>query len=114
MGALAPLAFAPTAAADPVRNPNSLQLQMNCGGSQSDLYVSPAAGHAVMMVNGTRNTITLALTVNDPLGEIGGSYSIPLTTGVPESMLTECTGTVVGTQAVTFTALALVTPVVPG
>src|SRR5919198_2392974 len=113
LSALAVLATASSAAADPVQNPNSLLLQMNCGGTESQLYVTPAAGHAVMLVNGTQNTITFALTVNDPLNEIGGSFSVPLTAGIPTSLLTECTGTVVGTQAVTFTALSLVTPVTP-
>src|SRR5919197_2781440 len=72
LSALAVLATASSAAADPVQNPNSLLLQMNCGGTESQLYVTPAAGHAVMLVNGTQNTITFALTVNDPLNEIGG------------------------------------------
>src|SRR5919197_132356 len=67
LSALAVLATASSAAADPVQNPNSLLLQMNCGGTESQLYVTPAAGHAVMLVNGTQNTITFALTVNDPL-----------------------------------------------
>jgi hypothetical protein len=110
LGALVPLVFAQAAMADPVRSPNSIVLQMSCGGNQSALYVSPASGSAVMMVNGTQNTITFALTVNDPLNEIGGSFSVPLTSGVPLTRLTECTGAVVGTQAVTFTALSLVTP----
>ncbi|MDQ3857276.1 MAG: hypothetical protein M3327_02340 [Actinomycetota bacterium] len=110
---VAALALASSAVADPVRNPNSLLLEMNCGGIQSELYVTPAAGHAVMLVNATQNTVTFALTVNDPLNEIGGSFSVPLTAGIPTSLLTECTGTVVGTQAVTFTALSLVTPVTP-
>jgi hypothetical protein len=113
LSALAVLATASSAAADPVQNPNSLLLQMNCGGTESQLYVTPAAGHAVMLVNGTQNTITFALTVNDPLNEIGGSFSVPLRAGIPTSLLTECTGTVVGTQAVTFTALSLVTPATP-
>ena len=112
-GLLAVLALASSAVADPVRNPNSLSLEMNCGGTQSELYVTPAAGHAVMLVNGTQNTVTFALTVNDPLNEIGGSFSVPLAAGIPTSLLTECTGTVVGTQAVTFTALSLVTPATP-
>jgi hypothetical protein len=113
LSAFAVLALASSAAADPVRNPNSLLLEMNCGGAQTELYVTPAAGHAVMLVNGTQNTVTFALTVNDPRNEIGGSFSVPLTAGIPTSLLTECTGTVVGTQAVTFTALSLVTPVTP-
>jgi hypothetical protein len=108
--ALGPLAVASVAAADPVKNPNSLVLLMTCGGQESALYVTPASGSSVMMVNGTENTITFALTVNDPLNEIGGSFSVPLRSGIPRTLLTECTGTVVGTQAVTFTALSLVTP----
>jgi hypothetical protein len=112
-GGVAALALASSVEADPVQNPNSLLLEMSCGGSQSQLYVTPASGHAVMLVNGTQNTITFALDVNDPLGEIGGSFSVPLTAGIPTRLLTECTGTVVGTQAVTFTALSLVTPSSP-
>jgi hypothetical protein len=113
LGAVGPLALAPVAVADPIKNPNSLLLQMTCGGTPSALYVSPASGSAVMLVNGSQNTITFALTVNDPLNEIGGSFSVPLNVGIPLTRLTQCAGTVVGTQAVSFTALSLVTPAAP-
>jgi hypothetical protein len=43
---------------------------------------------------------------------IGGSFSFQKS-GIPAGLLTECKGTVVGTQAVTFTALALVTRCYP-
>jgi hypothetical protein len=111
---LGPVVLVPVAAADPVTSPNTLLLEMSCGGAESELYVTPASGSAVLSVNGTENTITKALTVDDPLNEIGGSFSIPLAGGIPLRLLTECSGTVVGTQAVTFTALSLIIPAGPG
>jgi len=108
VGAITVLATAASGTAAPVKNPNSLFLEMSCGGTQSQLYVSPARGASVQLVDGTQNTVTFALTVNDPLNEIGGSFSFQKS-AISAGLLTECTGTVVGTQAVTFTALALVT-----
>ena len=38
------LTLAGPAQADPVNSPNILTLQMSCGGTTSQLYVSPASG----------------------------------------------------------------------
>ncbi len=99
------------AQADPVNSSNTLRLTATCsnGGSYT-LLVSPASGHAVLDTASTAVQLTFALSVSDPLGEIGGSFSIPLKTGISPNKLTSCTGTVIGTQAVTYSALVLLTP----
>jgi hypothetical protein len=114
--ALAALGLAITAvqaAAAPVNNPLSLELVgTSSDGSSYDAF-SPARGHAVIDTLSSSVQVTEALSVSDPLNEIGGSFSgagpnyAPLSA---QGLLTECVGTVVGTQAVTFTAEVLKTP----
>jgi hypothetical protein len=106
-------ATAVQAAAAPVKNPLSIELVGTCSdGSAYDAF-SPARGHAVIDTLSHSVQVTEALSVTDPLNEIGGSFSGagpnygPLSA---QGLLTECVGTVVGTQAVTFTAEVLKTP----
>lgn len=106
-------ATAVQAAAAPVNNPLSIELVGTCSdGSAYDAF-SPARGHAVIDTLSHSVQVTVALSVSDPLNEIGGSFSGTGPNYGPLSghgLLTECVGTVVGTQAVTFTAEVLKTP----
>ena len=115
--ALATLALGATAAeasAAPVKNPLSLELVGTCGdGSAYDAF-SPARGHAVIDTLSHSVQVTEQLSVNDPLDEIGGSFSVTGPSYAPlgaTDLLTECVGAVVGTQSVTFTAEVLKTPI---
>jgi hypothetical protein len=72
--------------------------------------VSPASGAAVLDTTSTTVQVTFSLTVTDPLGEIGGSFTVPLSGKIPLRKLTNCSGTVIGTSAVTYSAQVLVTP----
>jgi hypothetical protein len=114
--ALATLGLAASAvgaAAAPVNNPLSLELVGTCSdGSAYDAF-SPARGHAVIDTLSHSVQVTEQLSVSDPLNEIGGSFSASGPNFAPlsaEGLLTECVGTVVGTQSVTFTAEVLKTP----
>lgn len=105
------LATAGVANADPVNSPNTLALTAVCSNGESYTFlVTPASGSAVLDTGSTAVQITFGLTVNDPLNEIGGSFSLPVRGGIPASKLTTCSGTVIGTQAVTYTAQVLITP----
>jgi hypothetical protein len=101
------------AAAAPVNNPLSIELVGTCSdGSAYDAF-SPARGHAVIDTLSESVQVTEQLSVSDPLNEIGGSFSATGPSYAPlsaEGLLTECVGTVVGTQSVTFTAEVLKTP----
>ena len=106
-------ASAVEAAAAPINNPLSLELVGTCSdGSAYDAF-SPARGHAVIDTLSHSVQVTEQLSVSDPLNEIGGFFSgsgpnfAPLSA---EGLLTECAGSVVGTQSVTFTAEVLKTP----
>ena len=101
------------AAAAPIHNPLSIELVGTCSdGSVYDAF-SPARGHAVVDTLSHSVQVTEQLSVSDPLNEIGGSFSgtgpnfAPLSA---QGLLTECAGSVVGTQSVTFTAEVLKTP----
>jgi hypothetical protein len=114
--ALAIFGFAVTvaeAAAAPVKNPLSIELVGTCSdGSAYDAF-SPARGHAVIDTLSHSAQVTEQLSVSDPLNEIGGSFSGTGPNFAPLSakgLLTECVGSVVGTQSVTFTAEVLKTP----
>jgi hypothetical protein len=99
------------AAADPVANPTSVSITAVCSNGQTYAFlVSPASGSAVLDTASTTVQVTFSLTVNDPLNEFGGSFSVPLRAKIPASKLTNCSGAVIGTQAVTYTAQVLVTP----
>jgi hypothetical protein len=101
------------AAAAPINNPNSIELVGTCSdGSAYDAF-SPARGHAVIDTLSHSVQVTEQLFVNDPLKEIGGSFSVTGPSFAPLSakgLLTECVGSVVGTQSVTFTAEVLKPP----
>ena len=99
------------AAADPVSAPASVPLTAVCSNGQSYAFlVSPASGSAVLDTASTTVMVTFSLTVSDPLNEFGGSFSVPLGAKIPARKLTNCSGAVIGTQAVTYTAQVLVTP----
>ena len=99
------------AAADPVSAPTSVPITAVCSNGQSYAFlVSPASGSAVLDTASTTVMVTFSLTVNDPLNEFGGSFSVPLRAKIPARKLTNCSGAVIGTQAVTYTAQVLVTP----
>ncbi len=113
--AIASVAVVPTVAApaiaDPVKGHNTLSLTADCSGGRTFTFlISPASGAAVLDTHSTAVQVTFALTVNDPLNELGGSFSIPLKAGIPRDKLISCNGTVIGTQAVTYSALVLLTP----
>jgi hypothetical protein len=91
------------ASADPVANPNTLILHETCSNGQTYTLVTPASGRAVLDLNSRHVQITRQLTVVDPLGELGGSFTVPLQPGFSLDQLVRCTGTVEGTS-VTFTA----------
>ena len=99
--------------AAPVNNPLSLELVGTCSdGSAYDAF-SPARGRAVIDTLSHSVQVTEQLSVSDPLNEIGGSFSATATNYPALSaagLLIECVGTVVGTQAVTFTAEVVKTP----
>jgi hypothetical protein len=101
------------AAAAPVKNPLSIELVGTCSdGSAYDAF-SPARGHAVIDTLSHSVQVTERLSIDDPLNEIGGSFSGTASSFVPlnaQGMLTECVGAVVGTQHVTFIAEVLKTP----
>jgi hypothetical protein len=101
------------AAAAPVNNPLSLELVGTCSdGSAYDAF-SPARGRAIIDTLSQSVQVTEQISVSDPLNEIGGSFSATSTNFAPlsaQGLLTECVGTVVGTQSVTFTAEVLKTP----
>lgn len=100
-----------SAHADPVKNPNTLALAEQCSNGRTYTFlVSPASGRSVLDTNGTTVQMTFGLAVSDPLNELGGSFEVPLTVGIPRDRLISCTGSVIGTQEVTFTALVLLTP----
>ena len=104
-------ALAGPAVADPVNSGNTFALTAECSnGDTFTFLVSPARGRAVLDTSGTSVQLTFALAVDDPLNEIGGSFTVPLDTGIPRDKLTACSGTVIGTESVTYTALVLLTP----
>ena len=108
---MALLVTAGVAKADPVNSPNTLALTAVCSNGHSYTFlVTPSAGRAVLDTGSHAVQITFGLTVNDPLNEIGGSFSFPVSQGIPPNRLIACTGTVIGTQAVTYTAQVLLTP----
>jgi hypothetical protein len=96
------------ASADPASSRNTLTLHETCSNGQTYTLVSPASGHAVLDLGSTQVQITRQLTVVDPLGELGGSFTVPLQPGFTLDQLTYCTGTVAGTS-VTFTAYVQLT-----
>jgi hypothetical protein len=114
--ALAIFGFAVTvaeAAAAPVKNPLSIELVGTCSDGSAYEAFSPARGHAVIDTLSHSVQVTEQLSVSDPLNEIGGSFSGTGPNFAPLSakgLLTECVGSVVGTQSVTFTAEVLKTP----
>ncbi len=111
LAALLTGALSGVAAADPVSNPTSIPLTAVCDNGESYTFlVSPASGHAVLDTSSTTVQVTFSLTVNDPLGEIGGSFTVPLSSKIPLRKLTNCSGTVIGTSAVTYSAQVLITP----
>ena len=92
-----------SAIADPTASPNILTLHETCSNGQSYTLVSPASGRAVLDLASPRVQLTRQLSVVDPLGELGGSFTVPLQHGFTLDQLVRCTGTVEGTS-VTFTA----------
>ena len=91
------------ATADPTANPNILTLHETCSDGQTYTLVTPASGRAVLDLASPRVQLTRQLSVVDPLGELGGSFTVPLQHGFTLDRLLRCTGTVEGTS-VTFTA----------
>jgi hypothetical protein len=105
------LVTAVAANADPIRSSNTLALTEHCSNGRTYTFlVSPASGHAVLDTSGTTVQVTFALAVSDPLNELGGSFVVPLTAGIPQGKLISCTGSVLGTEAVVFTSVVLLTP----
>ena len=81
-------------------------------GSSYDAF-SPARGHAVIDTLGSGTQVTVALSVNDPGNELGGSFTFAgpnYPALLAAGRLTTCTGTVVGTTAVTFVAAVVKAP----
>ncbi|HVQ87507.1 MAG TPA: hypothetical protein VMT88_04920 [Actinomycetes bacterium] len=106
------MCFATPASARPVSNPNSVTLTAQCDGGRTYTFlVSPASGSAVLDTQSTAVQVTFALAVSDPLNEFGGSFSVPFNVGIPQGKLISCSGTVIGTQQVTYTATVLLAPV---
>jgi hypothetical protein len=97
--------------ADPVNSSNTLALTEECSNGRTYTFlITPASGRAVLDTNGTTVQMTFSLAVSDPLNELGGSFTIPLSVGIQQSKLISCSGSVIGTEAVTFTAQVLLTP----
>ncbi len=97
----------------PANNPLSLELVGACADGSSYDAFSPAAGHAVIDTLTTSVQVTVQLSVSDPNNELGGSFSVtgPSFAALNAAgLLTTCTGTVVGTTAVTFIASVIKTP----
>ncbi len=97
----------------PDNNPLSLHLVGACADGSSYDAFSPAAGHAVIDTLTTSVQVTVQLSVSDPNNELGGSFSVtgPSFAALNAAeLLTTCTGTVVGTTAVTFIASVIKTP----
>lgn len=97
----------------PDKSPLSLHLVGACADGSSYDAFSPAAGHAVIDTLTTSVQVTVQLSVSDPNNELGGSFSVtgPSFAALDAAgLLTACTGSVVGTTAVTFTAAVLKTP----
>ena len=104
------LALPAVAGADPVRNPTSIDITAVCtNGQEYTFLVTPAHGRAVLDTKSTGVQLTFSITVSDPLNEVGGSFSTgPVRVGIPASSFTSCSGTVLGTQAVTYTATVFI------
>jgi hypothetical protein len=108
---LALIGPAVAANADPVNSSNALALTEECSNGRTYTFlITPASGRAVLDTNDTTVQLTFSLAVSDPLNELGGSFTIPLTVGISQSKLISCSGSVIVTQAVTFTAQVLLTP----
>jgi hypothetical protein len=108
---LAAICPAVAANADPVNSPNTLALTEQCSNGRTYTFlITPASGRSVLDTNGTTVQVTFSLAVSDPLNELGGSFGLPLKVGIPQSKLISCTGSVIGTQAVTFVSQVLLTP----
>jgi hypothetical protein len=102
------LATQSPAAADPAASRNTLTFHETCSNGRTYTVVSPASGRAVLDLGSTQVQITRQLTVVDPLGELGGSFTVPLQPGFSLDRLTFCAGTVEGTS-VTFSAYVQLT-----
>ena len=99
----------------PEKNPKALELVGTCSdGSSYEAFTPP--GRSVIDTLSTSVQVTGQLTLSDPLNEVGGSFS-GATQALPAlsaaGLLTTCTGTVVGTTAVTFSAGVLKTAPTP-
>ena len=98
------------ASADPINGRNTLFLVGTCdNGNTTSVWVTPAAGHAVMDAASTTNTVTLALQLysND---ELVVDFALPEAGHVPARLTTECSGYVLGDPTSTFWSLSLITP----
>lgn len=101
------------ASADPVNGHKTLALVGTCdNGATTSIWVTAAAGHAVLDTSSTTNTVTLALKLYSN-GQVFVDFALPQSGHIPARLTTECSGYVLGDPSSTFWSLSLITPARP-